>query len=187
MLSTKKHYYLYLKDYYKFDLNLIKIKNKFSVIYDGNIKKSEIKTLKTIRKKCKKKKILFYIANNQKIANLCNADGLYISSYNKSYPLNTGHFDIIGSAHNYKEIFEKKKQGCKKIVFSRLFKTDYENKKSFLGISKFNLTFNISGFEMIPLGGIRLKNLNKLKLVRSDSFVLMSEVKKKPAIISRLF
>ena len=45
-------------------------------------------------------------------------------------------------------------------------------------ISKFNLTLNISGFEMIPLGGIRLKNLNKLKLVRSDTFVLMSEVKK---------
>ena len=36
--------------------------------------------------------------------------------------------------------------------------------------TKFNLTFNISGFEMIPLGGIRLKNLNKLKLIRSDSF-----------------
>ena len=47
MLSTKKHYYLYLKDYYKFDLNLIKIKNKFSVIYDGNIKKS--KTICVIR------------------------------------------------------------------------------------------------------------------------------------------
>jgi len=42
--------------------------------------------------------------------------------------------------------------------------------------------------ELIPLGGIKYTNLNKLKLVRSDSFAILSEIKKKPAkIINRLF
>ena len=41
--------------------------------------------------------------------------------------------------------------------------------------------------KIIPLGGIKLLNLNKLKTVRSEGFALMSEIKKKPAISNRLF
>ena len=41
---------------------------------------------------------------------------------------------------------------------------------------------------LIPLGGIKIKNLNKLKNVYCEGFALLSEIKKKPAkIISRLF
>ena len=41
---------------------------------------------------------------------------------------------------------------------------------------------------LVPLGGIKLSNLNKLNLVKSNSFALLSEIKKKPAnIINRLF
>jgi len=41
---------------------------------------------------------------------------------------------------------------------------------------------------LIPLGGINQENLNKLTLIDSLGFALLSEVKKKPAnILSRLF
>ena len=41
---------------------------------------------------------------------------------------------------------------------------------------------------IIPLGGINLKTLNKLKMIRSQGFAVMSEIKKKPAkLINRLF
>jgi len=41
--------------------------------------------------------------------------------------------------------------------------------------------------ELVPLGGIRYKNLNLLRLIKANSFAILSEVKKKPAIIRRLF
>ena len=98
------------------------------------------------------------------------------------------NYKIIGSAHNVKEINIKLLQGCSTIVFSRLFKTAYEYKKGFLGVTKFNL-FKISRKEnLVPLGGIKLSNLNKVNMINCNSIALSSEIKKKPAkIISRLF
>ena len=63
-------------------------------------------------------------------------------------------------AHNQKEINTKIKQGCKEIIFSRLFHTNYKNKKGHLGILKFNIVSLRSKLEIIPLGGINEKNLN---------------------------
>ena len=146
--------------------------------------KENIKKLIVFKKKCNRKKIKFYIANHYNLAKKCKADGLYLSSHNK----NIYHdIDVIGAAHNYKEIHEKIKQKCKVILLSRLFKTTYKNKKSFLGISKFNLMIKNCNAEIIALGGIRISNFLKLNLINSNGFALMSEVKKKPAITSRLF
>ena len=98
------------------------------------------------------------------------------------------NFEIIGSAHNIKELNIKLLQGCSDIIFPRLFKVAHPLKKGFLGIIKFNL-FKLSRKEnLVPLGGINISNLTKLKMVRSNSFALLSEIKKKPAkIINRLF
>ena len=82
---------------------------------------------------------------------------------------------------------KKKNQGCKTIVLSRLFKTDYPNKHTYLGVVKFNLAKENFKEELVPLGGIKNKNLNLLRLVKTDSFAILSEIKKKPAIIRRLF
>ena len=41
--------------------------------------------------------------------------------------------------------------------------------------------------DLIPLGGINLKNLNSLKKVNSVGFALLSAIKKPTNIISRLF
>ena len=46
------------------------------------------------------------------------------------------NFHIIGSAHNFKEINLKKKQGCKYILLSRLFRVSYKPHMNFLGINK---------------------------------------------------
>ena len=119
------------------------------------------------------------------------AEGLYISAFNKDLRLSRLkrlNFKIIGSAHSIKEIEIKKKQGCSEVIYSRLFKTNYKSKPDYLGVIRFNLLKLSRKEKLIPLGGIRYENLNKLNLIRSDSFVLMSEIKKKPAkIFSRLF
>ena len=190
MFAFKYKYYLYIENTKDFNLNLIKKRNKFIIIYRNNVKKENIEDLKKFIQFCKKKAIKFFIANDVFLARLLKADGLYVSAFNKSLKhLNIAgkNFQIIGSAHNYKEIFIKKKQGCSEIFFSRLFKTEYRNKTSFLGIVKFNLLTKLTRVHLIPLGGIRLFNLNSLKIVNSNSFSILSEIKKKPAITSRLF
>ena len=95
---------------------------------------------------------------------------------------------MIGSAHNFKEIDIKFKQGCGEIIYSRLFKTNYNYKKGHLGVNKFNMVSIRSKVELVPLGGINKDNLSKVKSVRCNSFACLSAIKKKPAkIINRLF
>ena len=119
------------------------------------------------------------------------ADGLYISAHNKDLSLSglkNKNFRLIGSVHNLKELNLKKMQGCSNLIFSRLFKTIYKFKKGYLGIVKFNLFKLFNKLDLIPLGGINVKNLNKLKSSGFTAFAMLSEVKKKPTkIFSRLF
>ena len=190
MFISKNNYYLYIENTKTLNLSLIKKRNKFIIIYRNNSKHESINQLKKFKKECKKRSIKFYFANNLRTAVKCEADGLYISSYNnKNYNtrFTKNSLEVIGSAHNVREIYRKKNQGCKTIVLSRLFKTDYKNKNDYLGIVKFNLIKKNFKEKIVPLGGIRYKNLNSLRLVKSNSFAVLSEVKKKPAIIRRLF
>ena len=190
MFTYKNNYYLYTENIKTLNLSLIKKRNKFIIIYRNNSNRKNISQLKKFSNECKKKSIKFYIANDINAVLKCKADGLYISSYNKKHYniiARKNFLDVIGSAHNVKEIHKKKRQGCKTIVLSRLFKTNYQNKKSYLGVVKFNLMAINFNEKFVPLGGIRYENLNSLKLVRTNSFAILSEVKKKPAIIRRLF
>jgi thiamine-phosphate pyrophosphorylase len=190
MFIIKNKYYLIIESIKDIDLKKIKSFNKYIIIYRNYKKIENIDKLRTFREKCKAKKVEFFIANNVNLLIKLKVDGLYISAHNKNLSLNrlkNTKYKLIGSAHNIKEINLKKKQGCSEILFSRLFKTSYKNKESFLGIVGFNL-FKISTKEnLVPLGGINSSNLNKLNIVKCDSIALLSEVKKKPAIFSRLF
>ena len=96
-----------------------------------------------------------------KLAKKIKADGLYISAFNKNIYMN---IKLIGSAHNFKEINQKIRQRCKTIILSRLFKTNYKEKKDFYGILKFNLINQKYNLNLIPLGGINNYNLLKLNL-----------------------
>ena len=184
MVIIKNNYYLYIENLTDIDINTLKITKKFNIILRSP-KNNQLNQIIKFRKKCKSKKIKFFIANNSLIAQKSKADGLYISSYNKKkYYIN---IEKIGSAHNLKEINEKIKQNCNSIIVSRLFKTNYKNKKFFLNILKFNLLKLNTNKNLIPLGGINFNNFLKLRLVNCTSFAILSAIKKKPAISSWLF
>ena len=191
MFIKKNKYYIYIENLRSINLDLIKIKSKFNLIYRNNQKKENLHEIISFIKLCKKKYIKFFIANDISLALKVGASGVYLSSYNKRlFKKNCNErkkLEIIGSAHNFKEINFKIKQGCKKVILSRLFRADYNNKKSFYGTTRFNLLTKNYDNCFIALGGIRSKNLMKLKMLNCKEIALLSEVKKKPAIIRRLF
>ena len=184
MIIIKNNYYLYIENIKDLDPDTIKTNKKINVVL-RNTKNNKISEIINYRLKCRSRKIKLYIANDDKIAVKCKADGLYISAHNKKKYFS--NINKIGSAHNIKEINQKIQQGCKEIIFSRLFKTNYINKKSFLGVVKFNLLKRTFNKNIYPLGGINNKNLLKLNMISSDGLAVLSAVKKKPAIASRLF
>jgi thiamine-phosphate pyrophosphorylase len=190
MFIIKNKYFLIIENIKHFNLKNIKIRNKFFIIYRNNKKIDSLNDLFRFRKKCKSKSIKFYIANDVKLAISLNCDGVYLSSYNKELKFlnyKKTNFEIIGSAHNIKEISNKIRQGCTSILFSKLFLVNYDKKSSYLGVLKFNNFSKISK-KLIPLGGIKKHNLNHLRNVNCEGFALLSEIKKKPAnIINRLF
>ena len=150
--------------------NLNKLNKNVSVIYrkyTGNIDEREIISIKQI---CRKHNREFFISNNIKLALKLSLDGVYLPSFNKSlkhkvYTLKK-NFQIIGSAHNIKEIREKEEQGANIIFLAPLFR----KKKSLLGISKFNLLSKVTKKKIIALGGISKKNINKLRLLKIFGF-----------------
>ncbi len=191
MFTYKNKYFLIIESIKDIDLRNIKLINKYIIIYRNNGKIENIDKLLRFRRHCKSKKIDFYISNDEKLTASLKADGLYISAHNINLglaKLKKYNYKIIGSAHNIKELNIKLLQGCSTVIFPRLFKVSSPLKKGFMGVVKFNL-FRLTRKEnLVPLGGINLSNLNKLKMVKSDSFALLSEIKKKPAkLFNRLF
>jgi thiamine monophosphate synthase len=186
MFIIKNNYYFYIDNCDSINLDLIRIKKKITIIYRNNSHAEDTKRISNLRKACNQKKYKFYVANNIELVKKCKADGLYLSSYNKEF-YHKKNLNLIGSAHNHKEIYEKQKQGCHTIILSRIFKTNYQNKKSFLGTTKFNLITQKYNHNIVPLGGINNSNLLMLNIVASNGFALLSEIKKKPVISNRLF
>ena len=108
-----------IKKYYfisKFDTNDIDKQDKqTTIIYRDYLTKTADQTLiLKIKNYCKKRGNKFYLSNNIKLAIKLNLDGAYIPSFNKT----TKHlaysfkknFNVVGSAHNLKEIRMKERQ-----------------------------------------------------------------------------
>ncbi len=160
----------------KFETNNIDKQDKQTIIIYRNYS-SEItdkKLILKIKKYCKKRKIKFYLSNNVKLAINLNLDGVYIPSFNKklnhlSYSFKK-KFEIIGSAHNLKEIRLKEKQKVSKIFLSSLFKKN----KNFLGTNKFQLLSKLTKKKVVALGGISEKNRKKLSLISQFDFAGIS-------------
>ena len=191
MFAFKKKYFLIIESTKDINLRNIKKYNKFIVIYRNPSNTESLEILIRFRKQCRLKLVKFFVANDIKLGALLNADGIYLSSYNrsfKSFNFKKKNFTIIGSAHNANEISLKIRQGCSYILLSKLFLVDYDKKSPFLDIIKFNRYLFNESKKLIPLGGIKVNNLNKLKSINCEGFALLSEIKKKPTkIISRLF
>mgnify|MGYP005995009609 FL=1 len=168
-----------MKKYYfinKFETNNIDKQDKQTVIiyrnYSSKVTNEEL--ILKIKEYCKKRGIKFYLSNNIKLAIKLDLDGAYIPSFNKqikhlSYSLKK-NFDIVGSAHNLKEIRIKEHQNVKKIFLSSLFKKN----KNFLGINKFKLLSKLTIRNIVVLGGISKKNKKKLSLVGQSEFAGIS-------------
>ena len=160
----------------KFDTNNINNQDKETAIIFRNYfsNRSNENLILKIRNHCKKRNMKFYLSNNIKLATKLDLDGAYIPSFNK----NTNHlaysykknFDLVGSAHNLKEIRIKEKQGVKKIFLSSLFKKN----KNFLGINKFKILSNLTKINIVALGGISKSNLKKLKFLNHSDFAGIS-------------
>ena len=160
----------------KFETNNIdKLDNQTTIIYRNYSSETvNEKLILKIKNYCKKKGIKFFLSNNIQIAIKLNLDGAYIPSFNK----NTKHlaysfkknFKIIGSAHNLREIRTKETQKVDKIFLSSLFKKN----KNYLGINKFKILSKLTQKEVVVLGGISVKNLKKLKILKQSQFAGIS-------------
>ena len=160
----------------KFDTNIIDRQDEqTTVIYRNyNSKIIDEELILKIKKYCKSQKIKFFLSNNVKLAIRLDLDGIYIPSFNKtlnhlSYSMKK-KFEIIGSAHNLKEIRIKEKQKVKKIFLSSIFKKN----KNYLGINKFKILSNLTKKRVVGLGGISQNNIKKLQLTNISDFAGIS-------------
>ena len=172
----KKFYFInkFIED----DIN--KLNKNISIIYrnyNTNINKDLIKK---IRDFCKINKRKFYISYYYNLAFKLNLDGIYIPAFDKSQIISRSarkkKFEILGSAHNLKEIKIKEKQGCTTIFLSPIFKVNKSN--YYLDIIKFNILANNTNRKIIALGGINFNNLKKISLTKSVGFASISLFKK---------
>ncbi len=159
----------------KFETNIIDKQDKQTAIIYRNYstKKNEEQIIK-IKLYCKKKGLKFFLSNDVKLAIKLGLDGAYIPSFNKSFKHLAfslkKKFNIIGSAHNIKEIKIKEIQKVDKIFISSIFKKN----KNYLGINKFRLMSNLTKKKIVALGGVSKKNIKKLKLLKSEEFAGIS-------------
>ena len=172
-------HFIIMKKYYfinKFDTNNIDKQDKHTIIIfrNYNSKKVDEMLVLKMRNYCRKRSLKFYLSNNIKLAIKLNLDGAYIPSFNRNlnhlpYSLKK-NFDIVGSAHNLREIKNKEVQKAKKIFLSSLFKKN----ENYLGINRFKLIKKLTKKNVVALGGISKKNVKKLLLVNSSEFAGIS-------------
>jgi len=172
-----------LQKYYfisEYDTNLINVQDKkTNIIYRNYTQKIDIQKILKLKKFCKKKGYKFFLSNNVKLAMNLNLNGVYLPSFNKScqhlfFNYKKG-FEIIGSAHSFKEIKIKEMQRVNKIFLSSLFK-DNEN---YLGLNKFKLLSKFTKKKIIALGGMSGQNIKKLNLTDVTGYSGISIFKKK--------
>ena len=165
----------------KFDTNNINKQDKQTIIiyrnYSSKILSKSL--ILKIKKFCKTKSLKFYLSNDVKLAIELDLDGVYIPSFNKnfnhlsfSYKKN---FEILGSAHNIKEIKIKELQKANKIFISSIFKKN----KNYLGINKFKILSKLTSKQVVALGGISKKNIRLLNLINITYFAGISYFEKK--------
>ena len=160
----------------KFDTNNIdKIDNQTIIIYRNYSSKIyNIDLILKIKKYLKKKSIKFYLSNNVKLAIMLDLDGAYIPSFNQSFnhlPYTyKKKFNILGSAHNLREIRIKETQKVNKIFLSSLFKKN----KNFLGLNRFKILSNLTKKKIVVLGGVTSKRIKLLKLLNNPDFAGIS-------------
>ena len=149
-----------------------------SIIYRNyNIKYKESLIFK-LNKFCKLNKLKFFLSNNINLAIKYRLDGIYVPSFNKklnTFKAKTKGLMILGSAHNIKEVNEKKKQCVDLMFLAPLFKV--KKKNSYLGIMRFNNLSKLNNYKSVALGGINSKNINSIRILNCKGFGSISYIK----------
>ena len=159
--------------------DLSKLSKDICIIYRNYNDIDHLDNIIKLKRFCKIRKNKLYISNNVKLSIKLGLDGVYIPSFNKTLNYKNipkKNFEIIGSAHNIKEVINKEYQGCTKIFLSPIFKT--KKNKSYLGITKFNIIRLIAKRDIISLGGINSRNIKYLRMCRVEGFAGISWIKK---------
>ncbi len=166
-----------------FDTNDLEKQDKTTIIIYRNYKspKKNINEILKLKNFLKKKGNKFFLANDFKLALKLKLDGVYLPSFNKQFNhlsyVKMKNFNVIGSAHNFREIKIKELQKVKTIFISSLFKKN----KNYLGLNKFKILCNHTQNEVVALGGISQKNLKKIKLLNITGIGVISFFNKKKA------
>ena len=159
--------------------NINNLDKDIHIIYRNYTKKYDIGEILEVKKICKLRKRKLFLANNLKLAIKLNLDGVYIPSFNKNIipiKFNKKKFCIIGSAHNLKEISEKRRQGVEFLFISPLFKIDKRN--YFLGPVRYNILAGHFNNKTIALGGINKRNINIINKINCYGFASISYIEK---------
>ena len=169
--------YHFISNYNKKEIE--NINNKINIIYRNYKNPVKEKLIIKIRNECQKKGKKLFLSNNIKMALKLKLSGAYIPSFNKKLNLKfkaNKDFQILGSAHNLKEIRIKEKQGVDTIFLSPVFKVKKSN--FFLDIYKFLNLSKLTNKKVVALGGINKKNINKIKLLRCNGYAAITYFKK---------
>ena len=172
-----KSIYYYIDKFSKDEI--YKLNKSINIIYRNYSNKFNTNEILKLVTFCKRQRRKVYISNNLKLALRYNFDGIYIPSFVKilNYKnITKKNFEIIGSAHNIKEIINKEAQGCSKIFLCPLFKT--RKNKHYLGVTKFNLIKLNSKKDFISLGGINEKNIKKINICSVKGIAGITWIKK---------
>ena len=165
----------------KFDRNeILSLDKKINLIYRNYEEINVDQIISKIKGLCDQANRKLYISNNLKIALRFNLDGLYLPAFNNTLKYKNinsrKNFRIVGSAHSYKEIKIKEKQGCEEIFITPIF---YNPKnKYFLDIVRFNYLNLTTKIKTIALGGVNKENIKRLKCTSAVGFASISWIKK---------
>ena len=171
--------YHFINNYKKGEIE--SLDKKINIIYRDYNKQTRESDIKNIRDECKKSGKKFYISNNLGMAKKLKLDGIYIPSFNNSLKLiNIDNLDIIGSAHNLKEIRIQEKQGVRCIFLSPIFKN--KKKINYLGIYRFNYLSKLTDRKIIALGGINEINIKKLRFLKCNGYASITYLRNKKQI-----
>jgi thiamine monophosphate synthase len=176
--NNKLDYYIFIEELNEIIVrNLIKLKQKKIKIHIIYTKKDYL----IISKFSKKNKIPLYFINNLRLAIQYKAEGVFLTSSNKSLKSNikqTTKLDVIGSAHNQFEYSIKKKQRCSTIMLSPIFYNIKYSPNKILSPIKFNLITLNWKIKVCALGGINNKNIKLINLTKSKSIGVKSLILK---------
>ena len=117
-----------------------KLNKSINIIYRNYTNKFRTKDILELVTICKSQRRKVYMSNNLKFALKFNFDGVYIPSFDKMLRyenITKKKFEIIGSAHNTREVINKELQGCTKIFLCPIFRT--KKNRTHLGVTKLSL------------------------------------------------